>query len=305
MSREKFYCSNFQGEQYSHDDFQYVITNSAEIWMTHKIADAKQFTLSVVEYFKKENWICILALSACPLIVKTEKHLRIILSLPWECHILPDCGMELVQLGLAPNECGYREEEMLVVLLEISYKQNWNELAFDVERAYQLALAKRCVSPALRYMHNRVCKSSRLPPYINLITMLPYQHSLHNMVKELVKFVMDCSSLKNTFVISYILTKPLMVSSDAEFYLIEKLRSICGFKWHRKYTKHVNLKFGSTQWKSEWNSTFVSNKDTCYFERYEERIVWVSAWLAGVRSHVINLQDTPKMLLVRMSLLLI
>ena len=305
--RDAFICSSLHGEDFHHPDFKSLVTDSSKLWVNHRFGCLQSWVLSVKDYFSKidpsSHWICLVALSACPLLVRTPTQVRIILSLPQGCHLLPSHPIACVEQ--ASSHCGYDEEKVLCTFLQEVYTNNWSLMLEDVDKAYRSLVAFSRLSHGIRYIHNRICKSARLPTFIEMVTRLHYNSDLMRLVRDMVKFILDCSHLRKGNLISYVLTKPLIVTSATEWDLIEECRKICGLKWHGRYRKDVYIKFGGTKWRKQWNSTFVeSHHHRCHFEMWEERLIWVSVWLARLRSKIITVKDSPKLLVLRFALLL-
>ena len=304
---EGFHCCSLHGEEYHHTNFDSLVTDSGKLWREHRIACLPTWVLSVKDYFSaidpSSHWICLKALSACPLLVKTHGRIRIIVSLPEGCHLLPDHMSASIEM--ASSHCGYDEEKVLCTFLREVYHDNWSLMASDVDKAHRSLVALSRMSHGIRYIHNRVCKSARLPPYIEMLTRLPYHSRLIKCVRDMFGFVLECSKLKKGTLMPYVLTKPLVVTTETEWSVIEKCRNVCGFKWHRRHQREVDIGFGGTRWVSEWPSTFTqSHLNVSHFERWEERLLWVSVWYAKLRSKTISLEDSPKMLLLRFGVLL-
>ena len=309
--KETFQCSSLHGEKFYHPDYKSMVAESSTLWLQHRVGSLESWVLTVKDYFSvldpTSHWICMVALSACPLLVRTPNQLRIMLSLPQACHILP-YGMNgsIEEASPTLSLCGYDEEQVLCTFIQEVYSNNWTLLAKDVETAYRHLVACSHLSHGIRYLHNRICKSSRLPPYIEMVTRLPYDKELIRLVRDMVKFVMECSGLKKTSLITHMLTKPITVTNDIEWKVIQECRNICGFRWHARYVRDMKLVFGNLHWMKQWHSTFVrTHLNMTHFEMWEERVVWVSVWLARLRRGMIKVDDSPKMLLFRFGTLLI
>lgn len=304
-----FQCSSLHGENFFHPNFRDLIATSSHLWLTHRIRCLKTFVLCVKDYFSQldpsSHWISLVALSACPLLVKTPSKVRVILSLPLGCHILPSTFHEEMEQCSDPSLCGYKEECVISMFLEEMYADKWGLLIRDVDTAYRHLIAHSCLSHSIRYMYNRVCRASKMPPFIEMLNRLPYDSYLLSLVRDMTRFIMESSLLVKGPVMVHILTKPLIVNKESEWNVIQECRQICGFRWYGRYTKEVVIKFGSMQWVKHWNSTFVKNHlNVCFFEPWEERLIWVAVWLARLRSKMTCIEDSPKLLLFRFGILL-
>ena len=100
------------------------------------------------------------------------------------------------------------------------------------------------------------------------------------------------------------LVKPLHLTTDIEWETVKKCREICNLQWHPRYNREVNMIYGNQKWTTDWNTTYVKKADgTCFQEKWEERLLWVSMWFALVSSGYFRFTDSPKLLLVRLAML--
>ena len=130
-----------------------------------------------------------MALSACPLLVRTPTQVRIIMSLPQGCHLLPIHPIACVEQ--ASSHCGYNEENVLCTFLQEVYTNNWSLMLEDVDKAYRSLVAFSHLSHGIRYIHNRICRSARLPTFIEIVTRLHYDPDLMRLVRHMVKFILE------------------------------------------------------------------------------------------------------------------
>jgi len=300
------FCQS-KGESFHHRDFGELLKESSDIWKNHRIQCIKSWVSYVNSHFlllEPETHVrCLVALSSCPLLIKEDGQLRVLLSLPEGCHLMPSAASDFLQV--ADEYCGYDEEQVMCLFLEAMYQSGADKLIRDVEVAHSSLTAHGGLSHSIRYMHDRMCKSSQMPPFIDLILRLPYHICLQTMMLNMLHFIQQASSLRKCDLVTYMLIKPLELTNDVEWRTIKKCREICNFHWHPRHTRVVTATYGNHKWSTDWNSTSMRRTDgSNYHEKWEERLLWVSVWFAGIQSGMISLADSPKLLLLRLAMLI-
>lgn len=301
-----FECGSFSGEKYFHPNLNELVKASSCLWRQYNIKCLSTWVTKVHDYFKdvedKTHVHCLLALSSCPMLISSTNGLRVIVCVGNDHHLMPSCLADLLQKS--NTLCGYNEEFMMCTLLQMYYENCMDRLVHDVNIAYSSLTAIGRLCHSIRYLHDRVCKSSRLPPFIELTMQLPYHYALQDIVLQLVHFVQRASSLRKSDLLTHMLVKPLHLTTDIEWETVKKCREICNLQWHPRYNREVTMIYGNQKWTTDWNTTYVKKADgTCFQERWEERLTWVSMWFALVSSGYFRFTDSPKLLLVRLAML--
>ena len=183
----------------------------------------------------------------------------------------------------------YDEEGMFEIFINKTYA-SIRELYPDVCAAYRMQIDSGNLRPAIRFLHQKLLNLFSLNEVVVTCLSPDIPVALSACVYEFGSFVRQHPGLIE------LLYETIEVSS-AELEKVEFYRSICGIsKWTKKKRSRTCV---LQHWSFDWISVLILHNGCRYYERIDERLHWISVWLAYVRRnpHLV-LQTTPRKMII-------
>lgn len=197
------------------------------------------------------------------------------------------------------NDFFYDEEAILTSFLTSQYS-SLRDLCIDIQWIHEYQLHTKTLTDGILHLHNIIRDHFLFPDYIGLnICMVPCHYLLTRCMSEFAILSRKEPGILET------LHKCIVIENSSEIETVTRFRRLCGLQWLKKPPKsqEIQVNHGSTSWKFLWSCVMTRYQNHSYFERIDERLLWVSLWFALVSRDTSILTSSPKLLIMNMAYL--
>lgn len=302
-----FYCIDESGNKLCCPYENEIYKCSQRLWNTTSINN-ELWVNKVYEFFDKmdtemKHINTVYALCHLPTFVYFPNDVKVVIN-SLKCHYILNCH-DVFNFNCT-EETAYHEDIVLSLYIHKFYndRNGLIQLSQHISKLYQFCIPLGKVPIAIRYLYEKTVKFKRIPDFISLITFQPIHMDVQLMIFNFSKIMCSICKSSKSHMIVYAITRPLVVASEKEWNLICHFRNTLKFvRKNKKQTVQIN--FGRKHWESEWHVTQIHYENQTYYEKWDDRIKWISIIFHKIYIGEIDLSLCPKDLILALTKLLV